>query len=81
MGASAEEVAQDYMISFFNYYGVEKGTDKYEAILSGNIVKTIQDVFLVDDFWSADLQKAAEDYIKGLGLSDSEIDSLKANLS
>ncbi len=80
MGATAQEVADDYMTTYYNYYGVEKGTEKYEAILSSNIVKTIQNTFNVSDFWTADLKKGAEIYIKSIGLSNSEINALKANL-
>lgn len=80
MGASAEEVANDYMVTYYNYYGVEKGTEKYNAILSSNIVKTLQSAFDVKDFYSANLQKCAENYIRNIGLTDAEIQALKANL-
>ena len=80
MGASAEEVAADYMTTYYNYYGVEKGTEKYNAILSSNIVKTLQTAFGVNDFWTADLEKGAENYLKTIGLTSSEINTLKANL-
>lgn len=79
-GATAEEVAEDYMTTYYNYYGVEKGSEKYQAILSSNIVKTIQNAFGVDDFWTANLQKGAENYLKLIGLTNAEINTLKSNL-
>ncbi len=81
MGATYDEVCADYMKTYENYYKVEKGSDKYNAILSSNIVKTLQAAFGVEDLSSADLASAAEGYIRSIGLSESEIASLKANLS
>lgn len=81
MGATYDEVCADYMKTYENYYKVEKGSDKYNAILSSNIVKTLQAAFGVEDLSKADLASAAEGYIKSIGLSDSEIASLKANLN
>lgn len=45
MGATYDEVCADYMKTYENYYKVEKGSDKYNAILSSNIVKTLQAAF------------------------------------
>lgn len=80
MGAKANEVLEDYMVTYYNYYGVEKGTDKYNAIASSNIVKTLQDAFQVKDFYSADLKKGAENYLHAIGLTDKEISELRKNL-
>ncbi|MBP0981096.1 MAG: tyrosine-protein phosphatase, partial [Oscillospiraceae bacterium] len=41
-GATIDEVIEDYMITYTNYYGVEKGTEKYNAIAQSNIVKTLK---------------------------------------
>lgn len=80
MGAKANEVLEDYMVTYYNYYGVEKGTDKYNAIAASNIVKTLQDAFQVKDFYSADLKKGAENYLHAIGLTDKEISELRKNL-
>ena len=80
-GASYEEVIEDYMQTYVNYYGVEKGTEKYEAIALSNIVKTLQTAFGVEDLSKANLGKEATAYIKSLGLTDQQISRLKANLS
>ena len=81
MGATYDEVCSDYMKTYENYYKVEKGSDKYNAILSSNIVKSLQAAFGITDLSSADLAAAAESYISSIGLTESEISSLKANLS
>ncbi len=80
MGASAEEVVADYMVTYYNYYGVEPGTDKYEAIANSNIVKSLQTAFGVEDLYTADLAAEAAAYISAIGLTEDEIATLKANL-
>ena len=80
MGASAEEVVADYMVTYYNYYGVEPGTEKYNAIASSNIIKSLQTAFGIADLYSADLAAEAAEYIAELGLNETEIASLKANL-
>jgi hypothetical protein len=81
MGATYDEVVDDYMLSYYNYYGVEKGSDKYNAIANSNIAAILSAAFEVEDLASADLSLEAEEYILGLGLTASELADLKANLS
>lgn len=81
MGATADEVIADYMVTYYNYYGVEPGTDKYNAIANSNIVKTLQNVFGVADIKTADLAAEATEYMKEAGLTDTEIANLRANLA
>ena len=80
MGATADEVIDDYMQSYYNLYGVEKGTAKYDAIVQSNLIKTLGNIFGFDDIYKADLAKLAEKYILSLGLTSSEIERLKTNL-
>jgi len=79
MGASFEEIKQDYMVTFYNYYGVTAGTDQYEQI-SNNIVKSLKTAFGVDDLTDTDLSKAAEKYLAELGVSADTIAAVKRNL-
>lgn len=80
MGANYDEVIDDYMKTYENYYKVEKGTEKYNAISQSNIVKTLETAFGVSDLKSANLQEGAISYIKSIGLTDAEINQLMANL-
>ena len=41
MGASAKEAAADYMVTYYNYYAVEPGTEPYAKIRKGNIEKIL----------------------------------------
>ena len=81
MGASAEEVVADYMVTYYNYYGIEPGTEKYEAIANSNIVKSLCSAFGVEDLYAADLAAEAAAYIAEIGLTEAEIAALKTNLT
>ncbi|MCR5577542.1 MAG: tyrosine-protein phosphatase [Oscillospiraceae bacterium] len=80
MGAPLEEAVADYMLTFRNYYGVEPGDAKYDVISQGNVVKNLQKLFGTEDLEGADLSACAEEFIRGIGLSDTELQNLKANL-
>ena len=80
MGASADEVIADYMVTYQNYYGVGPEDPRYPVIANSNICKSIPAAFGIADLYSADLAAAAENYILGLGLSPEEVASLKKNL-
>ena len=82
MGATIDEVVDDYMESYVNFYGVEKGTEKYDAVVSGNIIETLTINFDVSDVYHADLAAEAKAYLtEVLELSPEEVTALKAKLS
>lgn len=81
MGATYEEAEADYMVTYYNYYGVVKGDEKYAAITSKIFEKMLSRSFLVDDVKHADLQMCATEYLKNIGLTEGEIAALKANLA
>ena len=81
MGASAEEIVVDYMVTYHNYYGVEPGTEQYDGIRHGTIEKSLASVIGVDDIYREDLAAAAEKYLLSIGLADSDVAALKAALS
>jgi len=81
MGASYEEVAADYMVTYDNYYGVKPGTDQYHAIADANIMKSLQQAFGVNDLTTANLAAEAEEYLVSIGLDSGTIAKLKGNLS
>lgn len=80
MGASYEEIAQDFMLTYVNYFGLEKGDKAYGIVEEGIFRKTLADVFGADPV-NADLEKEAEEYLTGIGLSAKEIAKLKTVLS
>ena len=83
MGASAEEVIADYMVTYYNYYGVETGSEQYDAIAGSNIAKSLAAAFGISDITAEDVDLAAEaaEYVAQIGLSADEISALKANLA
>ncbi len=80
MGATGQEVAADYMVTYYNYYGVEPGSEQYEAILHSNIEKSLGKAFGIDSIYEADLAACTEAYLGSLGLSPETVAALKANL-
>jgi hypothetical protein len=81
MGATIDEVVADYMESYVNFYGIEKGTEKYEAVVAGNIIQTLNVNFEVEDIYQADLAAEAQGFLtEVLGLSADEVTALKAKL-
>ena len=85
MGATYDEVIADYMTTYENYYGVEKGSEQYKAIAESNIVASLTTVVCQyekgTDISKVNLAEAAEKYLRGIGLTSSEIKALKQKLS
>lgn len=80
MGASAEEIVADYMVTYFNYYGVQPGTEQYDVIANSNIRKSLAAAFGLETIDGADLEAAAGAYLLSIGMTQEEIDAVKANL-
>jgi len=74
------EVVSDYMVSYYNYYGITPDDGRYDEIVSDNIEKTLKTMFRTDDLKDADLAAEAEEYCREIGLTDGEIEALKAGL-
>lgn len=85
MGAKLDEVVTDYMTTYQNYYNVEKDSEQYKLIANSNIIDSLTTVVIGyekgADISGADLAKAAESYLKKIGLTSDEISALKAKLS
>lgn len=80
-GASYDEVLADYMTTYFNYYGVEAGTEKYDAIVESNIIQSLKLAFDVEDLTKVDLKAEASAYMAAIGLTADEIAKLSVNLT
>lgn len=81
MGASKDEVIADYMVTYYNYYGVTPDDARYASIANSNIIKTLERVFGLESLDGVDLASTAEGYLTAIGLTEDEISSLKANLN
>ncbi len=80
MGATLDEVIDDYMLSYYNYYGVTAEEPRYQVIAQGNIIKSLQRVYGLESLYGVDLATEAHEYLLGLGLNENEIAALKRNL-
>ncbi len=83
MGADINEIIDDYMLTFYNFYRIDKSSPQYMEIAQGNILHHLEKAFgvtsLTDD--RTDLKSMAEQYLIGLGMSSEDIEKLRENLS
>lgn len=80
MGASKDQIVEDYMQSYINYYGVKKDTDQYKLI-SEDVLAMIKTITGSADLDKADLAACAKSYLISGGMTDKQIETLKTNLS
>ncbi len=80
VGASKNEIIEDYMQSYINYYGVQKGTDKYNVI-AGDVLDMLKFIAGATDLDKADLAAAAQKYLLSGGMTAQQIETLKTNLA
>ena len=82
MGATLDEVIDDYMLTYYNYYGVEEGTEQYAAIVKNNLIKVLEATFKVEDIAKADLAAEAAAFLtEEAGLTADEVAALKGKLT
>lgn len=85
MGASLDEIVDDYMVTYENYYGVVKGSEQYNRIAESNIVASMTTIICGKekgtDISKEDLSKAVSNYLIKMGMTEAEIKAVKAALS
>ena len=83
MGAGADEIISDYMLTYYNFYGIEPGSPQYEQIAASNIETALAKAFSVSSIRDegTDLSTCAEVYLTYIGMTDEEIAVLKNNLA
>ena len=82
-GASYGEIADDYMVTYRNYYGITKESDpeRYDIIVSQVLEPMIYSIAGDDaDLSSADLAAAAEKFLTDAGMTAKQIRTLRDNL-
>lgn len=80
MGATKDQIVDDYMTSYANYYNIQKGTEKYDVI-SQDVLDMLTAIAGSGDLDKTDLSKAAENYLLSGGMKPEKIKVLKTNLS
>ena len=86
MGAEFEEIVDDYMLSYYNYYGIDKQTEpeRYKAVINNNLYAILYYVTGVDTYeelTQVDFESAVTKYLLGAGMTENDILMLKNNLS
>ena len=81
MGASPNEIVDDYMLSYVNYYGVAKGEERY-GLISAIMLDILKDFNGGIAPNSGQTVGAAEKYLQGVvGFSPAQIAALKLKLA
>lgn len=86
MGAELKEIIDDYMLSFYNYFGIDRETEpeRYEAVLNNNLLAMLYHVTGVttyEELTQVDLESAVTNYLLAAGMTEDDIFTLKENLS
>ena len=80
MGASSDEVVDDFLVSFWNYFGIESHSRDYEYVADNEIRPFLAAMFGVKDIAKVNLKDAAERYALKIGVSAKEIEILRDKL-
>ena len=83
-GADYDEIKNDYMITYDNYYGINEQSQKenYDLIVTGLLDPMIQTIAGDEnaDVTQLSLEKVAEDYLLSGGMTSDQIEKLKGKL-
>ena len=85
MGATLDEIISDYMISFYNYYGIDKEHEpkRYQAVLDINLIEMLFHITRaesVEQLEQINLETAVTAYLIEAGMSQEDIVMLKQKL-
>ena len=86
MGAELQEIVDDYMLSFYNYYGItqENEPERYQVVLNNNLYAMLYHVTGVNSYeelTQVDLESAVTKYLLAAGMTEDDILTLKAKLN
>ena len=79
-GASSEEIAEDFMKSFYNYFSVMPGSKEYEFIVSHEIRSFLASMLGVKNIDDVNLYAAAEKYLLKIGVASKDIEKVREKL-
>lgn len=83
MGLTYQEIVEDYMTTYENYYHIEKGSEQYEAVKKSNIDSMLSFIASVesDKLSQVDLSLKAEEFLLAIGMEEETVSKLKENLA
>lgn len=83
-GASYEEIRDDYMLTYDNYYKINETKDKakYDTILQKNLDAMIRSMVNDEsvDFKNTDLSVYAKNYLLRMGMTEEEYETFRSRL-
>ena len=84
-GATLDEIINDYMLTFYNYYGITKEQEpkRYQAVLDVNLLEMLRHVTgeSVERLYDINLETSITSYLIGVGMAQNDILTLKEKLS
>ena len=83
-GATYQELVDDYFVTYHNYYGIEKGSTKYDVIKGLHIDEMIRYVFGFNEstnLLTANYHSEVNSYLLNIGLTQDQIDAIQSKLS
>ena len=83
MGLTYQEIVEDYMTTYENYYHIEKGSEQYEAVKKSNIDSMLSFIASAesDKLSQVDLSLKAEEFLLAIGMEEDTVRKLKENLA
>ena len=81
MGATPDEISEDYATSFYNYFGIKLYSSDYYFVVNNEIRRFLASMLGVEDIDNVNLSAAAERYLLRIGVSAEEIESVRAKLN
>ena len=68
------------MLSFYNYFGILPDSQEYDFVLNNELYKFLSEDFGVENLSAANLTECAEKYLRKIGVSQADIDTLREKL-
>ena len=83
MGGTYDEIVDDYMLTYDNYYKIKKSDSRYTIIKERNVDAMLRFIVGDDnaDLTKADLVKGASNYMTSGGMNQEQLQTFKAKLS
>ena len=80
MGATSEEIISDYMISFYNYFGIKPYTKDYNFVVDNELRPILSSILGVKSIENVNLSSSAEKYLLKIGVTQNEIENIREKL-
>ena len=76
MSSSYQDIVDDYMLTYDNYYGIDINDSRYEIIKKRNVDSMLNFISDGNDYKNTDLSNYAKNYLKFGGMTEENINKL-----